>query len=240
MACRSTADLGGGASGRFFVEPCPPHLVTRWFSRFHRDAALPLAGTSCSCAGSLTPHRGFGSVDGSVFTVAQRARANLVFWRRSSRRVVAVAVVVVVGSRRSFVPHGAHAPWNVSDACPVVHSKEHELRSITKLSMLQGHQDGGSIRVQVRGLAGCYFVARFSDYPSACEPFGSIWNQEFRDKVLGLRPVAPTHRVDKRLSVASIVIVYQWGVYFLLWGNVTVCSVFPYCYTVSSLLIEQN
>lgn len=97
--------------------------------------------------------------------------------------------------------------------------------SITKLSMLQGHQDGGSIRVQVRGLAGCYFVARFTDYPSACEPFGSIWNQEFRDKVLGLRPVAPTRRVDERLSVASIVIVYQWGVYFILRANVTVCSV---------------
>lgn len=61
----------------------------------------------------------------------------------------------------------------------------------------------------MRGLVGCYFVARFSDYSSVCEPFGSIWNQEFRDKVLGLRPVAPTRRVDERLSVASIVIVYQ-------------------------------
>lgn len=115
-------------------------------ARFHRDAALPMAGTSCSCAGSLTPHRGFDTVNGPVFTVAHRARAYLVFWRRSSRRVVVVVVVfvivLVIVVSRSRMSHRVTCAmkrvWRASLFRPV-EKRSTSSRSILALSMLQGH-----------------------------------------------------------------------------------------------------
>lgn len=89
-ACCSLVEVGRGVGGPSFEEPCPPHLVTPRLSGFHRDAALSLVGTSCSCAGSLTPHRGFGSADGPVFTCGapwSRVPRFLASGRIGSRRV---------------------------------------------------------------------------------------------------------------------------------------------------------
>lgn len=158
-------NAGRGADGRDFAEPCPPHLVTPLFSRFHRDAALPMAGTSCSCAGSLTPHRGFDTVNGPVFTVAHRARAYLVFWRRSSRRVVVVVVVLVIVLvivvSRSTRGHMRHET-GLTRVLFVPSRKEARARD--RSSRCRCSKDtrthGGNIRVQVRGLAGCRLFVR--------------------------------------------------------------------------------